>query len=256
MIFDTHAHYDDSAFDEDRDEILSNMLMQNVGKIVNIGASLRTCRQTIELVAKYEDFYGVIGVHPSDTDELNDENFKELEEMLSHDRIVAVGEIGLDYHYDDTNKEIQQKWFIRQLELARKCKLPVVIHSRDAAKDTIDIMREQRANEIGGVVHCYSYSKEQAKEYLDMGFFFGIGGVLTFKNARKLVETVEYLPMEVMVLETDCPYLSPEPFRGKRNDSRNIQYVISKIAEIKGLSREEVEEITWDNACRLYRLSL
>ena len=165
---------------------------------------------------------------------------------------MAVGEIGLDYHYDEIDKPLQQKHFEGQMELARRAKKPIVIHSRDAARDTADIMKSCRAEEIGGVMHCYSYTKEMAREFLDMGFFFGIGGVVTFKNAKKLKEAVDFIPLSNIVLETDAPYLTPEPFRGKRNRSDHLTYVVSEIARIKGITEEEVCSVTYNNACKLY----
>lgn len=254
MIFDTHAHYDDDAFDEDREELLGSMQANGVGKIVNIGASLNSCKQTIELMQKYDFVYGAIGVHPNEVEELSEESFAQLKEWCKSEKCVAVGEIGLDYYYDEPSSDIQKKWFIRQLNLAREISKPVVIHSRDAAKDTIDIMKEQHAEEIGGVVHCFSYTKETAKIMLDMGFYIGIGGVLTFKNGVKLKEAADFIPMDRIVLETDCPYLAPVPFRGKRNSSLYLPYVVSVLAEIKGISEEEVRRITWENAHRMYRI--
>lgn len=253
-IFDTHAHYDDEAFAEDRVVLLESLPVQGIARVVNVGASLASCKTTLELMDGYDYIYGAIGVHPSETAELNEENFKQLAEWCRHKKCVAVGEIGLDYYWDEPEREIQKKWFVRQLDLARQIQLPVVIHSRDAAKDTADIMIAEKAKEIGGVVHCYSYSKEMARTFLDMGFYFGIGGVLTFKNARVLKEAVEYIPMDRIVLETDCPYLAPEPNRGKRNSSLNLPYVVKAMAELKGISEEEVRRITWENGLKLYRM--
>lgn len=253
-IFDTHAHYDDEAFDEDREALLASLPKQGIGKVVNIGASLDSCIKTVELMQKYDYIYGAIGVHPCDTEELNEENFLWLREQCLKEKCVAVGEIGLDYYWKDPEAEIQKKWFVRQMGLARQLSLPMIVHSRDAAKDTVDIMTAEKAGEIGGVVHCYSYTKETAKTFLNMGFYFGIGGVITFKNSKKLKEAVEYIPMESIVLETDCPYLAPEPYRGKRNSSLNLPYVVSELAQIKGISEEEVCRITWENAHRLYRI--
>ena len=253
-IFDTHAHYDDEAFDEDREELLSGLPGQGIARVVNVGASLASCKKTLELMDRYDYIYGAIGVHPSETGELNEENFKQIQEWCSHEKCLAVGEIGLDYYWDEPEREIQKKWFVRQLALAREVKLPVVIHSREAAKDTVDIMTAEHAEEIGGVVHCYSYTKETAKIFLDMGFYFGIGGVLTFKNAKKLKEAVEYIPMDRIVLETDCPYLAPEPNRGKRNNSLNIPYVVTAMSQLKGISEEEVRKAAWENAVKLYRM--
>jgi len=312
-IFDTHAHYDDKAFDEDREELLAALPRNGIARVVNIGASLASCRRTIALMEKYDYIYGAIGIHPSETAELEGQpleftdfleqqpcetsdaleqwfsetsdaleqqpsetsgfreqqssetpNFREqqspkvpdaweqLKAMCRHKKCVAVGEIGLDYYWDEPAREIQKKWFVRQLQLARECALPVVIHSRDAVRDTVDIMEAEKAGEIGGVIHCYSYTKETARRFLDMGFFFGIGGVLTFQNARKLKEAVEYIPMDRIVVETDCPYLAPVPFRGKRNSSLNLPYVVSALAQIKGISEEEVRRAAWENGLRLY----
>lgn len=253
-IFDTHAHYDDEAFEEDREELLSGLPGQGIARVVNVGASLASCKKTLELMNRYDYIYGAIGVHPSETGELNEENFKQIQEWCSHEKCLAVGEIGLDYYWDEPEQEIQKKWFVRQLALAREVKLPVVIHSREAAKDTADIMRAEHAEDIGGVVHCYSYTKETAKIFLDMGFYFGIGGVLTFKNAKKLKEAVEYIPMDRIVLETDCPYLAPEPNRGKRNSSLNIPYVVTAMSQLKGITEEEVRKAAWENAVKLYRM--
>ena len=254
MIFDTHAHYDDDAFDEDREELLASLPGQDICHVVNVGASLSSCRQTLALVKEYDFMYGAIGVHPSETAELTEERFKWLKKAAQEPKIVAVGEIGLDYYWEEPEHDIQKKWFCRQMELARELRLPVIIHSRDAAQDTLELMKELHAEEIGGVVHCYSYSLEMAKEYEKLGFFFGIGGVVTFNNARKLKEVVEYLPLERIVLETDCPYLAPVPNRGKRNSSLNLRYVAEKIAEIKNIGYDEVIEETRRNAEKLYRL--
>lgn len=254
MIFDTHAHYDDEAFDEDREELLTSLFTQGIEAVTNVGASIKTSENTLKLVDQYPNVYGAIGVHPSETSELNEEKLNWLKTQSAHKKIVAIGEIGLDYYWDEPDREIQKTWFIRQLSLAREVKLPVIIHSRDAAKDTLDIMKAENSKEIGGVIHCFSYEKEMAREYLNMGFYLGIGGVLTFKNARKLKEVVEYMPMEQLVLETDCPYLAPVPNRGKRNSSLNLPYVVKEISAIKGIPEEEIIAITNQNAKKLYRL--
>lgn len=199
-------------------------------------------------------FTGAIGIHPSDSGELDEEAFAWLGQQYHLQKCVAVGEIGLDYYWQEPEKEIQQKWFRRQLNLAREVKKPVIIHSRDAAKDTADILKEERAEDIGGVIHCYSYTREMARTFLNMGFYFGIGGVLTFQNARKLKEAVEYIPLDRIVLETDCPYLAPVPNRGKRNSSLNLPYVAAALAEIKGVDEETVRQAVWKNAHELYRL--
>lgn len=263
MIFDTHAHYDDAAFDEDRKELLLRMKESGIGTIVNIGSSIESCRITLALTEEYPFIYGALGVHPSEVEELNEELFQWLkntcagQSVAKGGKIVAVGEIGLDYYWndeDEPDRGIQKKWFEKQIEMAKEEKLPIIIHSREAAKDTYDIMKALHAGENGGIVHCYSYSKELAKEFLNMGFHFGIGGVLTFKNARKLREVVEYLPMESIVLETDSPYLAPVPRRGERNSSLNLPYVIQTLSEIKGIEEERIIEITENNAKKLFAL--
>ncbi len=254
MIFETHAHYDDEAFNEDRDSLLSSMPDNGIGTIVNATYCRKSVEDSIELTKKYPFIYTTIGVHPSDCAEMDDEELIWLEEMCHYEKAVAVGEIGLDYHYDEPSKQLQKKWFEAQLNLARKVNLPVVIHSRDAAKDTLDIMKSMKSGEIGGDIHCFSYSTEIAREYLNMGFYLGVGGVITFKNGRKLREVVEYAPIEQIVIETDSPYLAPEPFRGKRNSSLYLQKVVDKLSQIKGISPEKVIEITENNAKKLYKL--
>ena len=254
MIFDSHAHYDDEAFKEDRSSLLSSMQANGIGAIVNVGASLESSRSSLALAEAYDFIYAAVGVHPSDTDQLNEENYQELCRMIDEEKTVAVGEIGLDYYWDEPEREIQKKWFVRQLHTAMEKNKPVIIHSRDAAADTLDIMKAEKAWDQGGVIHCFSYSVEIAREYLNRGFYIGIGGVLTFANAKKLKEVAEYAPLSQIVLETDCPYLAPVPNRGKRNSSLNMPYVAELLAEIKGITREETERVTYENACRLYRI--
>ncbi len=253
-LIDTHSHYDDEQFDEDRGQLLAKLWNNNIEFIVNVGSSIDNSKATYALVKEYERVYGAIGVHPSETADLKEEDMNWLMEKSKHPKIVAIGEIGLDYYWDEPEREIQKKWFRRQLEVAREVKLPVIIHSRDAAEDTLTIMKEAKCEEIGGVIHCFSYGVEMAREYLNRGFYLGIGGVLTFKNAKKLKEVVEYAPMDRLVLETDCPYLAPVPHRGDRNDSTNLTYVAKELAAIKNISYEEVLEITNANAKALYRI--
>ncbi len=251
-MIDSHAHYDDDAFDQDRDELISSVFQSGIRKVINIGASMKSCRTTLALTEKYEHIYAALGVHPSDTADLTEEDMKWIAEKSVLEKVVAIGEIGLDYYWDTPDRETQKKWFRRQLLLAKEVNLPVVIHSRDAAADTIAIMKECGAEEIPGVIHCYSYTKESARDFLKMGYSFGIGGVLTFKNAKKLKEAVAYIPVDRILLETDCPYLAPEPNRGKRNSSLNIPYIVQVMAQIKGISEEEVIRITSENTERLF----
>lgn len=254
MIFDTHAHYDDEQFDEDRRELLLSMKENGIGNIVNVGANMASSLESLKLANEYDFIYASVGVHPSDSAELDEEKIISLRKMSEDSKCVAIGEIGLDYYWPDPDHDTQKRWFREQIKLAREVDLPVIIHSREAALDTVTILKEENAAEVGGVIHCFSYSKEVAIECVKMGFFIGIGGVLTFKNARKLIETAMALPMDRILLETDCPYLAPVPYRGKRNSSLYLKYVVEKLSEIKGISPEEIIDITEQNARRMYRL--
>lgn len=262
MIFDTHAHYDDRKFDDDREELLKQLRDAGIGRVVDIGADIDSTRKAVALAKQYDFIYAAAGVHPSDVDCLDERSFQWLlglveESVEEKGKIVAVGEIGLDYYWEKNpeQRKKQQYWFEQQMELARKTGLPVVIHSREAAKDTWDMMNGLKCEDIGGVIHCYSYSVEMARNYLNKGFYLGIGGVVTYKNARVLKEVVQYAPMDRIVLETDCPYLTPAPNRGKRNSSLNLSYVIEAISALKGIPADEVEALTWENGKNMYRMS-
>ncbi len=250
-IFETHAHYDASQFDEDRESLLEGMAAAGVDTIVNIGADLKGCQASVELAQKYNFIYATVGVHPDKVGALNDETFHWLCKLAEEDRVVAIGEIGLDYYWDKESHENQKKWFLKQLDLAKDKSLPIVIHSREATQDTLDIIKEH-GRDLSGVVHCFSGSPEVALEYVKMGYYIGVGGVVTFKNGKLLKQVVETIPLTSIVLETDCPYLSPEPNRGKRNDSTNIQYIAKEIANLKGVTYEEVLEVTHRNGKELY----
>lgn len=254
MIFETHAHYDDEAFDIDREEVLSNLPKNGIEYVVNISADMKSVDNTLELVDQYSYIYGAIGIHPEAADEWNEDNYLRLKEKAAHPKVVAIGEIGLDYYWDTVDRSTQKVCFEAQLELARECKLPLIIHSRDAANDTYRILKDNKAEEIGAIIHCFGYGVEQAKQYLKLGFYLGIGGVLTFTNGRILKEVVEYAPLESLVLETDSPYLSPVPHRGKRNNSLNLTYVIKEIARIKKINEDTVMKQTYENAKKFYRL--
>ena len=253
MIFETHAHYDDEKFDEDRAELLSSMQENGIGRIINVSANLESLENTRKLMEQYPFIYGAFGLHPDEVGDLNEDVRERMRGLCRLEKAVAVGEIGLDYYWDKENHEKQQYWFRRQIALAREEKLPMIIHSREAAADTLRVMKEEKSEEIGGVIHCFSYSAEMAEEYLKMGFYLGIGGVVTFKNAKKIKEVVQMAPMERILLETDSPYLAPVPYRGKRNSSLYLPYVVREIAEIKGISEEEVIEMTEKNAVRLFQ---
>ncbi len=254
MIFETHAHYDDERFAEDRERLIPSLFAGNIGYIINVGASIATTKSTLKLAEQYGQLYAAVGVHPSDISDLNEETYGWLREQTRHPKTVAVGEIGLDYYWDKETEvqERQRLWFRRQLELAAECKLPVIIHSRDAAEDTLAIMRKAAAQGIPGVIHCYSYSPELAKEFVKLGYYIGVGGVVTFKNAKKLKDTVRQIPLERLLLETDCPYMAPEPHRGERNQSAYLSHVAEKIAELRGISVREVEDVTCRNARALF----
>ena len=253
MIIDTHAHYDDEQFDTDRDELLKSMHDGGIGLIVNAASTLESWGKIQRLTEEYPFVYGAVGIHPDEAGTLTEEHMSEMERLSDLEKIVAVGEIGLDYYWDNESHDVQKKWFIRQLELAKKKDMPVIIHSREAAADTMEIMRGY-ASGMRAVIHCYSYSVEMAREYVKMGYYIGIGGVVTFKNAKKLINVVKEIPLTSIVLETDCPYLAPVPYRGKRNSSLYLPYVAEKIAEIKGVSIEEVVRQTEENSRMLYDL--
>ena len=237
MIFDTHAHYDDEQFDTDREALLLGMAEQNVGTIINVGASLDGCWRSVELAHQYPFVYAAVGVHPDEVGDLNDQTFARLRETArTEEKVVAIGEIGLDYHWDVQPHEVQQHWFVQQMDLA---------------KDTFDLIAARGKNQRG-VIHCYSYSPEMAQEYVKLGYHIGLGGVVTFKNAKKAKETARQIPLERILLETDCPYMAPTPFRGKRNNSAYIDYVAQEIADLKGISKEEVIAVTEENARKLF----
>ena len=253
-IFETHAHYDDEAFNDDRESLLASMQENGIGKIVNACASLESLDDTAQLMEKYSFIYGAFGIHPDDAAKVTDEVLDKIRRCCGLKKAVAVGEIGLDYywHKEEEEHRVQKKAFCEQMEIAGEKKLPFMIHSRDAAQDTLDIVKEyMKGGMYGGIIHCFSYGKEMAREYLNMGLYLGVGGVVTFKNARKLKEVVEYAPLEQIVLETDSPYLSPEPNRGKRNSSLNLKFVAAEIGRIKGVEAEKVIAVTAENAERL-----
>lgn len=253
MIFESHAHYDDEQFEEDRGALLNSMQENGIGTIINVGATFQSCKEVVQLAQKYPFIYAAVGVHPDEVGILDEEKFTYLKTQCQKEKVVAVGEIGLDYYWDNESHEVQKRWFQKQLELARELDLPVIIHSRDAAADTLEMM-QQYAKGLRGVIHCFSYSKEMAKEYVKMGFYIGVGGVVTFKNSKKLKEIVTELPLEKILLETDSPYLAPAPNRGKRNSSLNIPYIAQEIADLKGISYEEVVVCTGKNGRDLFRI--
>lgn len=254
MIIDTHAHYDDKAFDNDRHELLTSLEKSGIAAVVNVAADMKSLEDVPRLAHEYNFAYGAIGLHPDNVGALDDGVMDKMRHLLEDPKMVAVGEIGLDYHWNVEPKDVQMEAFARQIELAKEAGKPIMVHSREAANDTMQVIKDTRAYDAGGIIHCYAYSPEMAREYVKMGFYLGIGGTVTFKNARKIKEVVAEIPLESLVLETDCPYLAPEPNRGKRNSSLNLPYVAAKIAKIKGCRKEEVEEITYNNAKKLLGL--
>ena len=253
--FDSHAHYDDKRFKQDREELLRELLPScGVSNVINVGCDVKSSEMSIHLAEKYDYIYAAVGVHPHELYDMSSQTIAKLKKLSEHKKVVAIGEIGLDYYWDKENHDLQKEWFIRQLDLARKKEKPVIIHSREAAADTMEIMKEY-ASGLRGVIHCYSYSAEMAKEYVKMGYYIGIGGVVTFKNAKKLKQVVQEIPLESIVLETDCPYLAPVPYRGKRNSSLYLPYVAERIAQIKQMTAQEVIDITNANARKLFGLS-
>ena len=253
MIFDTHAHLDDRAFDCDREELLSRLPQEGIALVMNPGCSLAASRAAVELAKKYDFLYAAVGSHPDAADEVNQDVLEQYRRFVRENpKVKAIGEIGLDYHYEDIPRDIQKEAFRAQMALAKELKMPVIVHQREAHEDGMNIVKE--FPEVTGVFHCYSGSLEMAKWLIDRGWYIGFGGVLTFKNARKAVEVASSIPLERIVLETDCPYMAPEPFRGKRNDPGRLFRVAEKLAELRGKSREEIEDITLKNGRALYRL--
>ena len=252
MLFDTHAHMDDRAFRDDRHELLAGLPEKGVGLVMNPGCSLASSRNAVALSEKYPHVYAAVGSHPDVADEVNETVLEEYKKLCKLPRVKAIGEIGIDYHYEDIPRQLQLKAFRMQMELAREVKLPVIVHERDAHEDGMAVVKE--FPEVTGVFHCYSGSAEMARQLVDLGWYIGFTGVLTFKNARKALETAASIPLDRIVLETDCPYMAPEPFRGKRNDPSYLYRMAEKLAEIRGLSVEEIQAITTENGKRLYRI--
>ena len=255
MLFDTHAHLDDRAFADDRAELLAALPGQGLALVMNPGCSLESSRNVVKIAKEYDYIYAAVGSHPDVADEVNESVIEEYRTLCKENpKVKAIGEIGLDYHYEDIPREIQMKAFRMQMELARELKLPVIIHERDAHEDGMAVIRE--FSDVTGVFHCYSGSAEMARQLVDRGWYIGFTGVLTFKNARKAVEVAASIPLDRIVLETDCPYMAPVPFRGKRNDPGYLYRMAEKLAEIKGLPLEEIHRITVENGKRLYRMDL
>ena len=252
MLFDTHAHLNDPAFDPDREELMAGLAGKGIGLVMNAGCSLESSRDIIQMAEKYPWLYASVGSHPDSADEVNEEVIEEYRKLCSHEKVKAIGEIGLDYYYEDIPREIQKQAFRMQMALANELDMPVIIHEREAHDDGMRIVKE--FPKVKGVFHCYSGSAEMARQLVNMGWYIGFTGVLTFKNARKAVETAASIPLERIVLETDCPFMAPEPYRGKRNDPGYLPKMAEKLAEIRDISVDEAIAVTTENAKRLYRI--
>lgn len=255
MLFDTHVHLNAEQFDEDLEEVISRAREAGVEKMVVVGFDRPTINRAMELIEQYEFLYASIGWHPVDAIDMKDEDLAWIEELSNHPKVVAIGEMGLDYHWDKSPKDVQKEVFRKQIHLAKKVKLPIIIHNRDATQDIVDILREEGAEEVGGIMHCFSGSPEIAQECVDMNFYISLGGPVTFKNAKKPKEVAKEIPLEKLLIETDCPYLAPHPNRGKRNEPAYVKLVAEQIAELKEVSLEEVEKITTENAKKLFNIN-
>lgn len=255
MLFDTHVHLNAEQYKEDLEEVINRALNEGVSQMVVVGFDRPTVEKAMELVEKYDFLYASVGWHPVDAIDMKDEDLLWIEELASHPKVVAIGEMGLDYYWDKSPKNIQKEVFRRQIQLAKKVKLPIIIHNRDATADIVEILKEEGAKEVGGIMHCFSGSPETAKECVEMNFYISLGGPVTFKNAKKPKEVAEAIPLEKLLIETDCPYLAPHPYRGKRNEPSYVKLVAEQIAELKGISFEEVAEATTDNAKKIFGIN-
>lgn len=256
MIVDSHAHYDDEQFDDDRNEVLERIKRQKIVRVVNPSSNMASAKKCLILAKEYDFLYTAVGIHPHSASELSNNSLLQLRDMAGTKKVVAIGEIGLDYHYNFSPSEIQKNCFASQIRLALELKLPLIIHDREAHKDIMEIIKAEKANVVGGVFHCFTGSVEMAKEVLDMGFYIALGGAVTFKNARKPVEVARYIPIDRFLVETDSPYMAPVPNRGKRNDSGNLYEIIKKLAEIRNTTFELIAKATSMNADRLFNLNL
>lgn len=252
MLFDTHAHLNDQQYSEDLQEVITRAQNEGVSTMVVVGFDRPTIKKAMELADRYDFIYACVGWHPVDAIDMTDEDLVWIEELTKHPKVVALGEMGLDYYWDKSPKEIQKEVFRKQIQLAKKVKLPIVIHNRDATADVVEILKEEGAETVGGIMHCFSGSPETAKECINMNFYISLGGPVTFKNAKKPKEVAAEIPLEKLLIETDCPYLAPHPYRGKRNEPSYVKLVAAQIAEIKGISLEKVAEITTNNARDLF----
>ncbi|MDQ0340626.1 TatD DNase family protein [Caldalkalibacillus uzonensis] len=256
MLFDTHAHINDARFDQDRSEVIERARREGVSLIVNVGYNHQTMTDTIRLAETYDFIYAAVGWHPHDAKDCDDDAFKRIEQLAStHPKVVAVGEMGLDYYWDNSPRDVQAEVFRQQIDLAKRVNKPIIIHNREADADVLAILKEEGAAEVGGIMHCFGGDKELARQCLELNFYISFGGPLTFKNAELPKEVAQYVPLDRLLIETDCPYLAPHPLRGKRNEPGYVRYVAEKLAELRGLSVEEISRVTLENGKRLFRLN-
>lgn len=254
MLFDTHTHYDDERFTDDKYEVIERAHNSGIKYMLNASSDIASCSESVSLAEKYAYVYAAVGVHPHNVEQADHNTLNIIRDYAKSSKAVAIGEIGLDYYYDNSPRELQRQWFIKQIHMAIQLNLPIIVHNRDAHMDTLKIVKQEEAKKIGGVFHCYSGSVEMAREVLDNNFYISVGGVVTFKNASRISEVVRFVPEDMLLIETDCPYLTPEPFRGKRNESSYIRFIAEKIAEIKGTSFEYIAYVTTENAKRLFKV--
>lgn len=254
MLIDSHAHLDDPKFNKDRDRLIKSLKQNDISLVINVGADVSSSIKSVKLADEYENIYAAVGVHPHSAKEMDDSTIDVLKAFAKRDKVVAIGEIGLDFHYDNSPRDIQRKWFIEQIKLAKELNMPIIVHSRDADQETFDILKEEADERLRGLLHCYSGSAEMAKDYIDLGFYISLAGPVTFKNARKPKEVAKVVPMDKLLIETDSPYLTPEPHRGKRNEPLYVRHVASMIAELRGMDFEDVGRITSENTKRLFNI--
>lgn len=256
MLFDSHTHLDDPRFNKDRDKVIKRARDNGIKYIMNPGSSFESSVKAVELSEKYDFIYSAVGVHPHDAKSLDEITLDLIKALSKKEKVRAIGEIGLDYHYDNSPRDVQRKWFREQIRMAKEVSLPIIIHDREANSDVMNILKEERAFDNGVLMHCYSGSAELARQYIKLGAYISIAGPVTFNNARKLVEVVETIPLEYLMIETDAPYLTPHPYRGKRNESSYVKYIAERIGEIKGVSFDEVAGITTENACKFFNIKV
>lgn len=255
MLIDSHAHLDDEKFDKDRDEVIKSFKENNLELVINVGADLESSKKAVQLSKEYDSIYAAVGVHPHDASEIDSNTLEILRELSKEEKVVAIGEIGLDYYYDNSPRDLQKEWFRKQIKLAKELDLPIVVHSRDASQDVFDIISEEsEEGKLRGVIHCFSESVEMAYEYIKLGFYISLGGPVTFKNAKVPKQVAKEVPLENLLIETDSPYLTPEPNRGKRNEPKNVRYVAETIANLKEMSYEKLKDVTNQNTKRLFNI--